>query len=57
MKEHQQHMQKVLMKLQEAKISANVDKCEFHVTKTKYFELIINVDSIKMDPVKVKALK
>ena len=57
MKEHRQHVQKVLMKLQEAGFPADVDKCEFHVTETKYLGLIISVDGIKMDPAKVEAIK
>ena len=57
MKEHRQHLQKVLTKLQEAEIPANVDKCEFHVTETKYLGLIVSTNGIKMDPAKVKAIK
>ena len=57
MKKHQQHVQKVLTKLQEAGIPANVDKCEFHVTETKYLGLIVSTESIKMDPSKVDAIK
>ena len=34
-----------------------MDKCEFHVTETKYLGLIISVDNIKMDPAKVDTIK
>ena len=57
MKEYQIHVQKVLTKLQEAGIQANVDKCKFHVTKTKYLGLIISTEGIKIDPAKVDAIK
>ena len=57
MKEHCQHIQKVLTKLQEARIQADVDKCKFHVTETKYLGLIISTKGIKMDPSKVDAIK
>ena len=57
MKEHWQHVQKVLIKLQEAEIPVDVAKCEFHITKTKYLGLIISVDGIKMDPAKVESIK
>ena len=57
MKEHYQHVRKVLTKLQEAKIQADVDKCKFHITETKYLGLIISTKSIKMDPSKVDAIK
>ena len=57
MKEHRQHVQKVLAKLREAGILADMDKCEFHVTETKYLGLIISTEGIKMDPAKVDAIK
>ena len=34
-----------------------MDKCEFHVTETKYLGLIISTDGIKMDPAKVNAIR
>ena len=34
-----------------------MDKCEFHVTETKYLGLIVSTKGIKMDPAKVKAIK
>ena len=57
MKEHQTYVQKVLIKLWEAGIQANVDKCEFYMTETKYLGLIISTNGIKMDPAKVDAIK
>ena len=57
MKKHRQHVRKVLTKLREAGIPANVDKCEFYVTETKYLGLIVSTKSIKMDPLKVDAIK
>ena len=56
MMDHQTHMRKVLAKLQEAGIPADVDKCEFYVTKTKYLGLIISTDGIKIDPAKVDTI-
>ena len=57
MKEHWQHVQKMLVKLWEARISADVDKCKFHMTKTKYLGLMISTDGIKMDLAKIDAIK
>ena len=57
MKKHRQHVRKVLTKLQEAGIPADVDKCEFHVTETKYLGLIVSTKGIKMDPSKVDAIR
>ena len=34
-----------------------MDKCEFHVTETKYLGLIISTEGIKIDPSKVDAIK
>ena len=47
----------MLTKLQEAKIQADVDKCKFHVTETKYLGLIISTKGIKIDPSKMDAIK
>ena len=49
-------MRLVLAKLCEFGIQADVDKCEFHVTKTKYLGLIISTKGIKIDPAKVEAI-
>ena len=56
-KEHQTHVQKMLTKLQEAKIPADVDNCKFHVTETKYLGLIVSTKGIKIDLSKVDAIK
>ena len=34
-----------------------MDKCEFHVTETKYLGLIVSTKGIKIDPAKVEATK
>ena len=57
LKEHREHVLAVLTKLREAGFQADVDKCEFHVTETKYLGLIIGVDGIRMDPAKIKAIQ
>ena len=57
MKNHQTYMQKILTKLQKAKILADIDKCEFHVIETKYLGLMISTDGIKIDPAKINVIK
>ena len=57
LKEHKDHMRLVLAKLREFKIQADVNKCEFHVTKTKYLGLIISTERIKMDLAKIEAIR
>jgi hypothetical protein len=55
-KEHIKHVRKILQRLREAEIQADVDKCEFHTTETKFLGMIVGRDGIKMDPEKVRAI-
>ena len=57
LKEHKDHVRLVLAKLCEFGIQADVDKCKFHVTKTKYLELIISIERIKMNLAKIEAIR
>ena len=57
LKEHKDHVRLVLVKLHEFGIQADVDKCEFHMTKTKYLGLIISTERIKMDLAKIEAIR
>ena len=50
-------MRLVLAKLCEFGIQADVDKCKFHVTKTKYLGLIVSTEGIKIDSAKVAAIR
>ena len=56
-KEHQTQIRKVLTALQKAGLQANINKCEFHVTKISYLGLIIFTKSIHMEPKKVEAIQ
>ncbi len=55
-KEHIQHVRKILQRLREANIQADVDKCEFHTTETKFLKMIVSRDDIKMNSEKVKTI-
>ena len=57
LKEYKEHMRLVLAKLCGFGIQADVDKCEFHVTKIKYLRLIISTEGIKMDPAKIETIR
>ena len=57
LKEYKEHVRLVLAKLCEFGIQVDVDKCEFHVTKTKYLGLIVSTEGIKMDSAKVAAIR
>ena len=56
-KKHRQHVQKMLAKLQEAGILADIDKCKFYVMKTRYLGLMISIDGIKINLAKVNTIK
>ena len=57
LKEHKKYVQLVLAKLRKFGIQADVNKCKFHVTKTKYLGLIISIERIKIDPAKIEAIR
>lgn len=57
LEQHQDHVRKVLRKLQESGLNVDIKKCEFGVKSTKYLGLIIDAEKgIRMDPEKVKAI-
>ncbi len=55
-REHIKHVRKILQRLREANIQTDVDKCEFHITETKFLEMIVGRDDIKMNFEKMKAI-
>ena len=54
--EHEIHIKRVLQKLHEADLQANITKCIFHIKKISYIELIIITEEIKMNSVKVSII-
>ncbi|KAK1912987.1 hypothetical protein P3342_004923 [Pyrenophora teres f. teres] len=58
LRQHQDHVRKVLSKLQSAGLHVDIKKCEFEVKSTKYLGFIIDAGKgISIDPDKVKAIK
>ncbi len=55
-KKHIKHVRKILQRLREANIQTDVDKCEFHTTETKFLEIIVDRDDIKMNLEKIKTI-
>jgi hypothetical protein len=55
-KNHIQHIRKILQRLRKTDIQVDVNKCEFHITKTKFLEMIVERDDIKMNLEKVKVI-
>jgi hypothetical protein len=57
LRQHREHVQKVLQRLKDAGLQLDIDKCEFEVKSTKYLGFIIEAGKgIRMDPEKVKAV-
>ena len=56
LKEHKEHVRKVLSKLREAGLYVDIDKCDFHVQETTFLGVIVSTEGIKMDPRKVQTI-
>jgi len=57
-REHREHVRKVLIRLRDAGLQIDIDKCEFEVQETKYLGFIIEAGKgLRMDPEKVKAIR
>ncbi len=56
MKEHLQHMRKVLEALRKIELKLKLEKCEFVKKQLKYLEFIIKEFGIKPDLKKVSAI-
>ena len=55
--EYYEHINKMLNYFNEAELFLNIKKCEFEMTRIKYFEFIVNAEvDIQMDSEKVKAI-
>ncbi len=49
LKKHKQHVWLILNKLREADLQIDINKCEFHVQKTIFLELLISIEELKMN--------
>ena len=56
-KEHEAHVKKVLRRLSEAGLQADIEKSEFSVTRTKYLGYVLTTKGIEVDPDKVEPLR
>ena len=55
--EHEVHVRKVLDRLREAGLQADIKKSEFSVTRTKYLGFIVSTNSIEVDLAKIVVVK
>jgi hypothetical protein len=53
---HQEHVKKVLQRLRDAGLQADIKKSEFGVTRTKYLGFIISTKGIEVDPEKTEII-
>ena len=55
--EYTLYVRKVLERLRNASLEANIKKYEFSVTRTKYLRFIVSINGIEVDPEKVAIIK
>ncbi|KFZ23108.1 hypothetical protein V502_02413, partial [Pseudogymnoascus sp. VKM F-4520 (FW-2644)] len=55
--DHQEHVCKVLLRLREAGLQADIKKSEFSVTRTKYLGFYVSTDGIAVDPEKTETIR
>ncbi len=55
-KKHVQYVKKFLQRLRKVNIQADVNKCEFHIIETKFLEMIVKRDEVKMNSKKIRAI-
>jgi hypothetical protein len=55
-KKHIKHVKKILQRLRDADLQVDIDKCEFFVHETKYLDLIVDRNEIKMNSKKIKII-
>ena len=57
LKEHKNHVKKILMILEKVELQLDISKCEFHVTKIIYLKMIIFKDDIRMNFKKIEIIQ
>jgi hypothetical protein len=55
-KKHVKHVKKMLQRLRNADLQADIDKCEFFVHEIKYLDLIVRRDEIRMNSEKIETI-
>ena len=56
LKKHKQYVWLILNRLREADLQIDINKCEFHVQKTIFLELLILIKELKMNLQKMQAV-
>ncbi len=56
LKKHKRHVWLILNRLREADLQIDIDKCEFHVQKIIFLELLMSIKKLKMNSRKMQAV-
>ncbi len=56
LKKHKRHVRLILNRLREADLQIDIDKCEFHVQKIIFLELLMSIEKLKMNSRKIQAV-
>ena len=54
--EYFQYIKWVLQRLANKKMPVAIEKCEFYITKTKFYGFIIKLGKLSIDPKKIKVI-
>ena len=57
MSDHTLHVQEALQCLQDNRLYASTEKCEFHTTSMEYLGFILSPDGLMMDPTKIQVIQ
>ena len=55
--EHDERLEAVLVRLQEANVTLNAEKCEFSKETVRFLGQLVGKDGIRADPSKIAAVK
>ncbi|GJR19202.1 putative reverse transcriptase domain-containing protein [Tanacetum coccineum] len=56
-KEHEEHLKAILELLKKEELYAKFFKCEFWIPRVQFFDHVIDIQGIHMDPAKIKSIK
>ena len=55
-KDHVSHVRKILQKLIDTRLQADISKYEFFVKETKFLGLIVGINRVRIDPEKIRTI-
>ena len=55
-KDYIKHIRLILQKLRETDLQINILKCEFHIQKTKFLNLLMFIDELRMNSIKIQII-